>query len=407
MLMLHQLDRWRAIAGRAYGSGAELQRPSGEEGPARIVWNVAGNCESPVYREILGAGPVAETKPRYLPNQNVREARFLKLRSRAADPLRVDSQPSKLWKRGPIHVIELNVRCRKCSACLRAKAFHWRKRAEAEMSASAGRTWFGTLTLSPQEHFRMEGQARLRLASRGVSWDALPFDEKFGERCNETGQEVTRYLKRLRKEAGVKLRYCLVAEQHKSGLPHYHILIHEVSISGPVRHSSLKRQWKLGFADFKLVAQEQAKLAASYVAKYLTKSSAARVRASRGYGHATNTVYDDRAPKGLVERLGTQGVLEGVPQRGRNAPVPPLNQRTDTYATGISDRSEGPGIAGLAKAVTAETGKRQHAGDRPPGAACAPQASQRQRPTAVASRRKAHAWLGSRAEAARDPPGDR
>lgn len=352
---LHRLDRWRAIAARAYESGATMERPSGETGPARLVWNVAGSCESPVYREILGAAPVSETQDRYLPNQNVKEARFLRKHSKNGDPYRVDAQSAKDWKRGPIHVVELSVRCRKCSACLRAKAFYWRTRAIAEISASSGRTWFGTLTLTPHEHFRMEAAARLRLARRGVEWDALSTDEQFGERCNTTGQEVTRYLKRLRKEAAVKLRYCLVAEQHKSGLPHYHILIHEVSQDGPVRHASLKKQWKLGFSDFKLVAHAEAKLAASYVAKYLTKSSAARVRASRGYGHNIDTIYDHRNPVGFVERIGTQGGGKSL-----------LPQRTDTHATGLSDSVESSGIAGTAKTFTADPGKRQHAGVHSP-----------------------------------------
>lgn len=330
---LHRLDRWRSLASKAYGSGASLERPAGETGPARVVWDVAGSCESPVYREILGAAP------------DVGENQFAA--PCGGSPYVPDVLKGR-YKRGPIHVIELSVRCRKCAACLRSKAFYWRKRAEAEISASSGRTWFGTLTLTPSDHFRMEARARLRLERRGVRWDDLPLDEKFGERCNETGQEVTRWLKRVRKEAAVKLRYLLVAEPHKTGLPHYHILIHEVSQDGPVRHASLKRQWKLGFADFKLVAQSQPELAAAYVAKYISKTMSARVRASRGYGQQTNTIYDHSSPKGLREKETDPNTQKHLWEGLNNA-------------SELSDDSESLGTDGTGETFTADTVERQFA----------------------------------------------
>jgi hypothetical protein len=86
------------------------------------------------------------------------------------------------------------------------------------------------------------------------------------------------------------MRFLLVAEAHKTGLPHYHALIHEVDPERPVRSRILRQQWTLGFSQCKLVAQGDETKSASYVAKYLAKSAAARVRASQGYGQ--NAVPD-------------------------------------------------------------------------------------------------------------------
>jgi hypothetical protein len=155
-----------------------------------------------------------------------------------------------------------------------------------ELKATQGRTWFLTLTVAPQGHVDAANRARLRLAVQGVDFDRLSPDQQFVERQSEIGPEITRYLKRVRKESGSPLRYALVAEPHKSGLPHYHALIHEVDPYSPVRASTLKGQWKLGFSQCKLVAQGDENRTASYVAKYLTKTASSRVRVSEGYGQA-------------------------------------------------------------------------------------------------------------------------
>ena len=74
--------------------------------------------------------------------------------------------------------------------------------------------------------------------------------------------------------------------------PHYHLLVHEIVGRPPLRHAMLKRQWLAGFVDAKLVTDERQ---ATYACKYLTKSQAARVRASLGYGGgmATSVVAKD------------------------------------------------------------------------------------------------------------------
>ena len=125
--------------------------------------------------------------------------------------------------------------------------------------------------------------ARQRLVARAVDFDLLSISQQFQARHQAIGPELTLFLKRVRKESAAKLRYCLVAEAHKSGLPHYHLVVHETG-GQPVRHKTLQGQWKLGFSNWKLVDINDSGKTAAYVAKYLSKSALARVRASKHYG---------------------------------------------------------------------------------------------------------------------------
>lgn len=145
-------------------------------------------------------------------------------------------------------------------------------RAEIE-TILADRTWFSTWTLRPEDHY-----AALVAGVARVGGD----DEFYARHVQISEGLLTPYLKRVRKESGAVIRYILVAERHKSGLPHYHGLIHEVGL--PVRKRTLVDQWRSGFSSHKLVKDENLRVAA-YVAKYLSKSNEARVRASIGYGH--------------------------------------------------------------------------------------------------------------------------
>lgn len=185
--------------------------------------------------------------------------------------------------------IELDVRCRRCPNCLKARAAHWRMRAEVETRQSV-RSWFGTLTLRPDAHFDVLSRSRLRLASNGFDFDALDAEDRFTERHRTLNPDLTLYMKRLRKESGALLRSICVAEAHKSGLPHYHMLVHEPS-EQPIRYKTLVGQWRLGFSSWKLVAEQDPK-AAAYVCKYLAKSAISRVRASLGYGQQS-LINDD------------------------------------------------------------------------------------------------------------------
>jgi len=230
-------------------------------GPGTIEWNVAPKCLSPRYVSIEGRGVRWGTSP------------F------------VDEPAPQLSYHAdgmddPRCTLDIIVKCRQCEACLKQRASEWSYRAKSEIHASA-RTWFGTMTLRPQEHYLAQCRAMARLTSRAVRWDELSPAEQFQARHNEISKEITKWLKRIRKESGSRLRYLTVAEAHKSGLPHYHTLIHESFIGSPVGERTLRRQWTLGHSKFNLV---EGSVHAWYVAKYLAKASEARVRASIRYG---------------------------------------------------------------------------------------------------------------------------
>lgn len=174
--------------------------------------------------------------------------------------------------------------CRACPVCLKRHARLWAGRAASECEASA-RTWFGTLTLRPDVHVWIDNLC----ATRERDFWSQPLGKKFAAQSKVLGAEVTKYLKRLRKESGHRYRYLLVTEIHDGektsdfmrGRPHAHILLHEFP-GQPFPKEMLERQWPHGFTKFRLV--NNARHAAWYVSKYVSKASEARTRASLGYG---------------------------------------------------------------------------------------------------------------------------
>lgn len=66
------------------------------------------------------------------------------------------------------YYVDLEVPCRMCAACLAARRNLWAYRAKVE-HAEAARTWFGTFTLRPEEHFKAVASLMLRAASSGRS----------------------------------------------------------------------------------------------------------------------------------------------------------------------------------------------------------------------------------------------
>lgn len=248
-------SRLRVIARKALDAGGSI-------GPTLVRYPAAGDCSSPVYREMVSRHPEGDA-----------------LLSETSGRL--------------LATVEIDVRCRRCDNCLRHRARLWRARAIAETDHAA-RTWFGTLTLSPDAHYRALCAADLRLRRQGVTFGSLTSSEQFLERHREISREITLWLKRVRKESDAKIRYLLVCEAHKSGLPHYHILIHECDEAKPVRVRTLQGQWRQGFSSFKLVDRH----AAPYVTKYLSKALLARVRASGAYGKSP--------PLGIGPQRGTR-----------------------------------------------------------------------------------------------------
>lgn len=216
-------------------------------------WDIAGSCQRPATRELVST-PLIRGRERWGGLGHAKQTTLI-----------------------------MRVRCRMCDCCRRLKAALWTARAQSELTPGL-RNWFGTLTLQPAEQHQMVSRARSRLASGGTDFDALSAEDQFSERMTEIGREVTLWIKRVRKESNADLRYLLVAEQHKSGLPHLHILIHEGAEGDPVRYRTLASQWKLGFVKFNLVEGTKA---ARYVCKYISKSAMARVRASLRYGQNT------------------------------------------------------------------------------------------------------------------------
>lgn len=200
-------------------------------------------------------------------------------------------------REGPYSLL-IEAKCRRCDQCLRERASRWTARARYEL-ACARRSWLGTLTLSPSWHSHFGNLAALEVRkSSGERFDDLPDDEQLVWRHRLIQREVTLALKRLR-AGGASVRYLLVMEPHKSGLPHYHILIHEVS--EPVRKKTLEAFWRFGFSQWRLVQDTSA---AKYVAKYLSKGAAARVRASLRYGGSLSNDTIRSVPKAPVKEKG-------------------------------------------------------------------------------------------------------
>lgn len=175
--------------------------------------------------------------------------------------------------------VEYVVPCRRCPACLVDRARLWQHRAEAEV-LGAQRTWFCTLTFSPERRFHYRLQAVKACSARGEAFDTLDDHRQFGEIVRLQARAFALAIKRLRKNTQCQVRYLLVAERHKDGNSHLHALVHEVQGSKPVTKRELQAEWHEGFSVVKLAD----KSAARYVTKYLAKELLTRVRASQNYG---------------------------------------------------------------------------------------------------------------------------
>lgn len=242
-----RLDQLYKLMARAKREGA---LPSGDL-PNVLEWDVSGTCQTPVRRLEHARG----------------ESR--------------DVQTPK-WRHNPGSAsLIMTVPCRKCEACMRFKAQQWYFRAREELRR-APRTWFGSLTMSPENHFRCLLEVSQKLRDGGTLPSDINDAEMFRLRSAWMGARATEYFKTLRKTRDASFRYVLVTECHKSGLPHLHLLLHETDESRPVRKTTLQEEWTLGFSSFKLVDTDPR--AAGYVTKYISKSMMARVRASIGYG---------------------------------------------------------------------------------------------------------------------------
>lgn len=193
------------------------------------------------------------------------------------------------------------VRCRRCDACMRHRAQLWTARAMDETKVSA-RTWFGTLTLTPDRQTWARYSALKRMDLR-VSEHTE--ENVFLNSVHILGEELTLFLKRLRKVQ--RFRYLLVTEQHKSGLPHFHMLIHEYA--GSLTKRDIEAKWRFGFSHWRLV-QPGDEQACGYVCKYLAKSALTRVRASSDYGRLQLQLLTERVNE--ATRNASESVASGI-----------------------------------------------------------------------------------------------
>lgn len=270
------IDGLMILAARALASGG--RRVS----PLVVEWDVSGRCETPVERD-LEAAPYREGQVREWDPRTFASGRKPVWRSAA--------KFLPKWRHG--FTVRMTVKCRKCNRCRMEKSMDWQRRAQSE-TRIAQRTWFGTITLAPHHHNRFLNLARARESRSGINLDTLPREQQIAAVHRQVAIEITKYLKRVRKQAGASMRFLLVMESvvnHQDGMPHYHALVHEKLGSKPIRYAALSGQWRLGFTKWKLVSSPRE---VTYVTKYVSKDTQARVRASVRYG---NTSLDIAAVK--------------------------------------------------------------------------------------------------------------
>lgn len=266
------VETLEALARRALAHGQwplMAKNPKGEHLPPvirrRLRWDVSGRCQAPVAVELF---------------------------SRHSGVIGKEVKP---------YMVELKTPCRRCGWCLMQRRWLWASRAKEEYEL-AERTWFCTMTFSPQQHYEAELIARNEI----YDFDSLSKVAKFSALVSVHGRELTRFLKRVRKNSRAPIRYLVVAEAHKSGLPHFHMLIHEPDALRPVRKEVLKDAWHGGFAKWVLMHDSRS---AVYLCKYLAKDALTRVRASFHYGQGSI------AHAHSVHRLPEKEVVEKGPSK--------------------------------------------------------------------------------------------
>lgn len=254
-------------------------------GTASDATALHGDCSRPIDRELRGVGALAT-------------ARLAQWRD--DDDLDYAEGHGLLgeFKQPATHTVYVRVRCRRCPECLRHKRRLWTARAIAEVRLSE-RTWFGTLTVAPEYRFWAKAKAERKTERfRCESWSALSPSERTKAIAGEFQPEVTKWLKRLRKNSKARLRYLLVVEPHADEFPHFHLLLHEQD--RPVSKRVLEASWKFGFTSWRLVPDGEHRQV-GYVCKYLTKDAQTRVRASRQYGRPDTERVTERIATHLAK----------------------------------------------------------------------------------------------------------
>lgn len=245
--MTMDLPELERLAKQALQKGATqyIDPISGDTHFRHIMWDVAGVCKDPFLLDLSARKYV--------------------------DRATAEISSKFLW-------IQISVKCRTCSTCLHERRNQWGTRGVSEFH-KASRVWFGTLTFDAEAALQLRYSAITRLEKSGTSFVKLTTAEQFHELEKQTYREMSLWLKRLRKETKAKYRFLAVGEPHKSGVPHYHILIYEQG--SRIKKRTLKAQWTQGFTKWKVADTEDT---VWYVCKYLTKSESGKVRASIRFG---------------------------------------------------------------------------------------------------------------------------
>lgn len=277
--------------------------------------------------------------------------------------------------------------CRKCDRCLAYRAWKWSQRAQSELiqhQIAGHRSWLVTLTCRPDVHHRHLAEARLAhdLQDGFVvnqqtgeyepipTWEQLSPEQQWVRRCAPLQAEVTKYLKRVRKETGAQFRYLLVTEVHlgggaNHGEPHLHLLMHETS-TDPLRERALRHQWPHGISEAKLVTTVEG---GTYICKYLSKDARARVRASARYGSWEATPKTRPLDHSGSHVTNSPQNLHGagsIPAPGRVVGgEPPTRDEVPPSATAVIQDFENavrefwPDLDGGAVVVTASKGEKE------------------------------------------------
>jgi len=254
-------------------------------------------------------------------------------------------------------------RCRKCRPCKVRRRMFWAARAHTEYNRAVA-TMMVTFTTTLDQDFAWDQVLRSRYAHKWVDFDKdLSEPEKFTARASIFGEEITKYIKRLRKgdsdHPKPALRYLLIAEAHdsdatsveKRGRPHFHMLLHQqlggaLVLGDPLAalaagqdgewerryeknrfgewkpfvfardEAFVRTQWELGFTKVKLCFDANS---AVYLCKYLSKSLEVRVRASQRYGLEEDIKHNGTDVTGSERSQNRSVSLDPRARRGRRS----------------------------------------------------------------------------------------
>jgi len=298
------IEALEALAAKAMAAGVPLQQWRDGRPRRWLTWDISGDCQASATVNL--------------------HARWSATHGKVRAPLEVT----------------LATRCRKCDRCRDLRRRQWTRRAANEYRGSY-RTWFCTFTARPEVQLRWHYAAALARSKAGVDFEGEPANSKFQWLCKYgASPEITRFLKRVRKNSGAPMRYFLVGEMHKSGLPHFHALLHESGIEQPIRKAVIKTAWQAGFSKVVLCRSTWAAL---YCAKYLSKENVpVRVRASSRYGNRQidiQSFFEDRST--LVDR-GQQPASDPSPTTLLPADEDPLGEVGEGFDWARNESCLGP-----------------------------------------------------------------